>query len=187
MVPKVTAILQRFTTEWAALLQPEAILAACVEVGYLAWRDRVLIPVTTIQLFLLQILHGNTACSHPPHLSSWRFSAAYAIQPAPNFCYALSSSSLSASQRGGSDPPWTKGCARAIAPFSSMARAAPCLIRRPPRRPSASHRGSGRGAAPSLWPGSWGCSMWALGCSSSWPLRPSSPMISPRYSRCTLC
>jgi Transposase DDE domain len=76
MVPSVTAILQRFTTEWASLLRPEAILAACGEVGYLAWRHRVLTPVTTVQLFLLQILHGNTACSHLPHLSGIRFSAA---------------------------------------------------------------------------------------------------------------
>jgi hypothetical protein len=53
MVPNVTTILQRFTTEWAALLQPEAILAACGEVGYIAWRHRVLTPVTTMQLFLL--------------------------------------------------------------------------------------------------------------------------------------
>jgi hypothetical protein len=52
MVPNVTAILQRFTTEWATLLPPEAILAACSEVGYIAWRHRVLTPVTTIQLFL---------------------------------------------------------------------------------------------------------------------------------------
>ncbi len=29
-----------------------------------------------MQLFLLQILHGNTACRHLPHLSSLRFSAA---------------------------------------------------------------------------------------------------------------
>jgi hypothetical protein len=76
MVPNITAILQRFTGEWAALLQPEAILAACGEVGYTGWRDRVLTPVTTVQLFLLQILHGNTACRHLPHLSGLRFTAA---------------------------------------------------------------------------------------------------------------
>jgi hypothetical protein len=76
MVPNVTTILQRFTTEWAALLQPAAILAACGEVGYIAWRHRVLTPVTTIQLFLFQILHGNTACSHLSHVSGLRFSAA---------------------------------------------------------------------------------------------------------------
>jgi hypothetical protein len=76
MVPPITTILQRFTGEWATLLQPEAILAMCREIGYTAWRDRLLTPVTTMQLFLLQILHGHTACSHLPHLSGLRFTAA---------------------------------------------------------------------------------------------------------------
>src|ERR687893_1755477 len=76
MVASVTAVLSRFKTEWATQLQPEAIIAACEEAGYTSWRDRVLTPVTTVQLFLLQILHGNTACSHLPHLSGLRFSAA---------------------------------------------------------------------------------------------------------------
>jgi hypothetical protein len=76
MVASVSAVLNRFKTEWATQLQPEAIIGACEEVGYTSWRDRVLTPVTTIQLFLLQILHGNTACSHLPHLSGLRFSAA---------------------------------------------------------------------------------------------------------------
>ena len=76
MVPHITTILQRFTTEWAALLQPDAIRTVCREIGYTGWRDRVLTPVTTMQLFLLQILHGNTACSHLPHLSGLRFTAA---------------------------------------------------------------------------------------------------------------
>ena len=58
------------------LLQPDAILTVCREIGSTTWRDRVLTPVTTIQLFLLQILHGNTACTHLPHLSGLRFSAA---------------------------------------------------------------------------------------------------------------
>jgi hypothetical protein len=76
MVPSINTILQRFSGEWAALLQPDAILTVCHDIGYTAWRDRVLTPVTTVQLFLLQILHGNTACSHLPHLSGLRFSAA---------------------------------------------------------------------------------------------------------------
>jgi hypothetical protein len=76
MVPSITTILQRFSGEWAMLLQPEAILTVCHEIGYTTWRDRVLTPVTTVQLFLLQILHGNTACSHLPHLSGLRFTAA---------------------------------------------------------------------------------------------------------------
>ena len=76
MVPNITTILQRVTGEWAMLLQPEAILTVCRELGYTAWPDRMLTPVTTMQLFLLQILHDNTACRHLPHLSGLRFSAA---------------------------------------------------------------------------------------------------------------
>src|SRR5262245_13142364 len=74
MVPSVTTVLQRFKTDWAAQLQPEAIHAACEAVGYTAWRDRLLNPVITVQLFLLQILHGNTACRHLSHLPSFYFS-----------------------------------------------------------------------------------------------------------------
>jgi IS4 transposase len=75
MIPRLTTVLARLKTDWAAQLQPDAILAVCREAGYTSWRDRVLTPVTTIQLFLLQILHSNTACSHLPHLSGLRFSA----------------------------------------------------------------------------------------------------------------
>ena len=52
MVPHITTILPRFTGEWAMLLQPEAILTVCRAMGYTTWRDRVLPPVTTMQLFL---------------------------------------------------------------------------------------------------------------------------------------
>lgn len=76
MVPRLTALLQRFTGEWAALLHPDAMLAVCSDIGYTAWRDRVRTPVTPVQLFLLQILHGHTACSHLPPLSGLRFTAA---------------------------------------------------------------------------------------------------------------
>jgi hypothetical protein len=40
----------------------------------------VLTPVTTVPLFLLQILPGNTACSPLPHLSGLRFTAAASCQ-----------------------------------------------------------------------------------------------------------
>jgi hypothetical protein len=52
MVPNITTMLPRFTGAWATLLQPEAILALCREIGYTAWRDRVLTPVTTMPLCL---------------------------------------------------------------------------------------------------------------------------------------
>jgi hypothetical protein len=80
MVPSVMTVLQRFKTDWAAQLQPEAIHAACEAVGYTAWRDRLLNPVITVQLFLLQILHGNTACRHLPHLAGFYFSASASCQ-----------------------------------------------------------------------------------------------------------
>jgi hypothetical protein len=80
MVPHITTILPRFTGEWAMLLPPEALLTVCREIGYTAWRDRVLTPVTTMPLFLWQMLHGHTACSHLPHLAGLRFTAAASCQ-----------------------------------------------------------------------------------------------------------
>jgi hypothetical protein len=55
-------------------------LAAGQGAGYPSWRNRVLTPVTTMQLFLLQMLHGHTACRHLPHLSGLRFSASASCQ-----------------------------------------------------------------------------------------------------------
>lgn len=44
------------------------ILEACRDADH-QWRDRQLGPVVTTHLFLQQIAHGNTACSHLRHLS----------------------------------------------------------------------------------------------------------------------
>jgi hypothetical protein len=52
MIPRLTTVLTRLNTDWAAPLEPDAILAVCREAGYTSWRDRVLTPVTTLQLFL---------------------------------------------------------------------------------------------------------------------------------------
>jgi hypothetical protein len=52
----------------------------CRESGYTAWRDRVLTPVTTMPLFLLQMLQGHPACRHLPHLSGRRVTAAASCQ-----------------------------------------------------------------------------------------------------------
>src|SRR5438093_12297841 len=69
MVGTVMEALRHIKAELAALLDAPAILALCREVGY-QWRARLLDPVTTVHLFLLQILHGNTACSHLPRLGA---------------------------------------------------------------------------------------------------------------------
>lgn len=74
MVGTVTEALRHIKAELAALLDAPTILALCHEVGY-QWRTRLLDPVTTVHLFILQILHGNTACSHLPRLVGQRFTA----------------------------------------------------------------------------------------------------------------
>ena len=74
MVGTVTEALRHINAELAALLDAPTIVALCREVGY-QWRSRLLDPVTTVHLFILQILHGNTACSHLPRLVAQRFTA----------------------------------------------------------------------------------------------------------------
>ena len=73
MPPRIIPILGRLRQDIAASLTPETIAEACSQVGY-KWRKRLLDPATTLYLFLLQVLHGNTACSHVVHFGGWTFS-----------------------------------------------------------------------------------------------------------------
>jgi len=68
-------ILARLRQDLAEILSPDLVQAACREAGY-SWRERTLDPVATVSLFLLQVLHGNTACRHVVHFGAWAFSAA---------------------------------------------------------------------------------------------------------------
>jgi hypothetical protein len=74
MPPRFATILRRLRQDLAAGLSPRAITDACKAVGY-RWRRGPLNPVTTVYLFLLQVLHGNTACQHVVHFGGWTFSA----------------------------------------------------------------------------------------------------------------
>ncbi len=58
----------------AKLLDPEAIFESCREAGH-RWRRTPLNPAVLIHLFVMQILSGNTACTHLPRLSKLAFSA----------------------------------------------------------------------------------------------------------------
>ena len=58
----------------ADLLEPLALSDLCRSLGC-RWRERILDPVTTIHLFVLQILHGNTACPHLPRWAGQAFTA----------------------------------------------------------------------------------------------------------------
>jgi hypothetical protein len=74
MVPSITDLVKRFKQEWTRELEPEMIERACREAGH-AWTERTLGPVMTLQLFFLQILHGNTAMAHLPRLARMAFTA----------------------------------------------------------------------------------------------------------------
>jgi hypothetical protein len=59
----IAGILRRFQQNWTEELSPPAIAQACRDAG-MKWYESALNPVVTIQLFFVQILHGNTACEH---------------------------------------------------------------------------------------------------------------------------
>src|SRR5579862_5405032 len=67
MARSILAAVQQIKTEVTQFLSPQLIRNVCEVVDHV-WRERVLDPVTTVHLFVLQILHGNTACPHVPRL-----------------------------------------------------------------------------------------------------------------------
>src|SRR5437588_8231787 len=75
MALTIPQILRQFKADVGKAIAAETILKIC---GYLRYtcRDRVLGPVTTVHVFLLQILHGNTACTALSRLAGIPFSAA---------------------------------------------------------------------------------------------------------------
>jgi hypothetical protein len=72
MPPRIIPILDRLRQDIAAGLSRQTIEEACRQANH-HWRQRVLDPATTIYLFLLQVLHGNTACQHVVHFGGWTF------------------------------------------------------------------------------------------------------------------
>ena len=74
MPATLTQVVKQFQQDWTAQLEPEAILNACHHVGY-TWRERCLDPVTTTQMFFVQVINGNTACTHLRHLTRLQVSA----------------------------------------------------------------------------------------------------------------
>jgi hypothetical protein len=67
MARSILSAVRQIKSEVAQFLSPRLIRAVCETIGY-EWRERVFDPVTTVHLFVLQILHGNTACAHVPRL-----------------------------------------------------------------------------------------------------------------------
>src|SRR4051812_27301620 len=75
MALTISETLQQFKADVAQVLAADLIGQLCQELNY-RWRERLLNPVTTIHLFLLQILHGNIACGGLRHLVDFSFTPA---------------------------------------------------------------------------------------------------------------
>lgn len=73
MIGSILRALREIKADVARHLEPSLITGLCRELDY-SWRARVLDPVTTVHAFLLQVLHGNTACDHVPRLIGKAFS-----------------------------------------------------------------------------------------------------------------
>ena len=68
MLTSIAKIVDQFKQTWTQELDDNAVNQAMREAGH-EWRERKLNPVATVRLFFLQILHGNVACNHVPHLA----------------------------------------------------------------------------------------------------------------------
>ena len=91
MSASIVNAVARIKRNVAEFLTAESIVRACHEVRH-TWRGRELGPARTVWAFLLQVLHGNTACSHVVRLAQLACSAAA-------YCEARARLPLSALQR----------------------------------------------------------------------------------------
>jgi hypothetical protein len=71
----VARALARIKSDLGAYLPADSIESACREAGH-RWRERKLGPVATLHLFVLQVLHFNTAIRHLRHLANKPVNAA---------------------------------------------------------------------------------------------------------------
>lgn len=69
---RIVGILRGLKRNPARLLDRPAIAEVCRRAGH-SWRATLLDPVATIHLFLIQVLHGNTAINHLPRLTRRSF------------------------------------------------------------------------------------------------------------------
>jgi hypothetical protein len=75
MAVNISEIVGQFKADVGKALSAETITKICDYLGH-TWRDRVLDPVTTAHVFLLQILNGNTACTALSRLAGVSFTGA---------------------------------------------------------------------------------------------------------------
>jgi hypothetical protein len=74
MALSIPQIMRQFKADVATAVSAETIERICGCLRH-TWRNRILDPTTTVHVFLLQILHGNTACTALSRLAGVSFSA----------------------------------------------------------------------------------------------------------------
>jgi len=67
MALSISKAVEQIKGDVTSVLPGDVIVTLCRQLNH-KWRRRCLDPVTTMHAFLMQILHGNTACDHLPHL-----------------------------------------------------------------------------------------------------------------------
>ena len=130
MVPSIAEVVRQFKQAWTIQLEPQAIEDACREAG-LTWRDRLLNPVVTVQLFFLQVLNGNTACTHLRHLAGVAFTATAYCQARMRVNLEVFQTLLSRVAGVLGQGTLDTGLWLGTASFWSMARASPCPMSQP--------------------------------------------------------
>lgn len=108
MPATLTQVVKQFRQEWTTLLEPTAILNACHDAHY-AWRDRCLNPVPTTQMFFVQVIHGNTSCTHLRHLTKLDVTASASCQARSRLPLAVFSGRLGATREGLQKEPLEEG------------------------------------------------------------------------------
>ncbi len=73
MLASVAQAINQIKAHWSRQFSDQVIEDACRAAEH-QWRKRLLPPTLTVRLFLLQILYGNTACSHLSRISGEEFS-----------------------------------------------------------------------------------------------------------------
>lgn len=71
----IAAAVRAIKHDLAETVSPQLILDLCASSGH-RWRDRILGPVETLHLFIVQVLHGNTSCAHVRLLGRFAFTRA---------------------------------------------------------------------------------------------------------------
>jgi DDE family transposase len=73
MKAHIVQTIERLQRSWRQAVEEAAVVQACREAGH-HWRDRELNPITTIKMFLLQILYGNVSCDFTTDLAGKKVS-----------------------------------------------------------------------------------------------------------------